>query len=78
MRFTAVRRSVTCLPERFSMAEFDIFSSLAARAGSEPTMRTTWSTVEASSASARLLGGHADVTVASDQGLRVEVTLPLD
>jgi hypothetical protein len=51
IRATAVRRSVTVLPLKFSAAEFEICSRRAARAGSEPITRTTLSGVTLSSAS---------------------------
>src|ERR1700691_955722 len=43
MRLIAVRRSVTDLPLRLSDAELEILSKRAAKAGSEPTTRTTCS-----------------------------------
>src|SRR5580704_13886108 len=46
MRLTAVRRSVTVLPLRLSDAEFAIRSRRAANEGSDPTTRTTCSTVD--------------------------------
>src|SRR5450631_980551 len=50
----AVRRSFTVRPLRFRDAEFAIRSSRAARAGSDPTTRTTCSTDDFGSDKIRL------------------------
>src|ERR1700732_5558117 len=54
MRLIAVRRSVTGRPLRLSDAEFEIRSRRAARAGSDPSTRTTCSTEDFGSNKARL------------------------
>src|SRR6266403_663202 len=54
MRLIAVRRSVTARPLRLSDAEFEIRSRRAARAGSDPTTRTTCSTDDFGSDKTRL------------------------
>src|ERR1700722_2963175 len=54
MRLIAVRRSVTGRPLRLSDAEFEIRSRRAARAGSDPTTRTTCSTDDFGSDRTRL------------------------
>src|SRR5438552_14758487 len=51
MRLMAVRNSVICLPLRFSDAELAMRSIRADNDGSEPTTRTTCSTVDFESAS---------------------------
>src|SRR5271168_4747605 len=54
MRLIAVRRSVTARPLRLIDAEFAMRSSRAARAGSDPTTRTTCSVEDLVSARTRL------------------------
>jgi len=49
MRCTALRMSVTAVPVRFTATELAICSNRAASVGSAPTMRTTMSSVTASS-----------------------------
>src|SRR5208282_1885365 len=46
MRLMAVRRSVIALPVVFSEAEFEMRIKRAAKAGSDPTTLTTFSSVE--------------------------------
>src|SRR5271155_1878359 len=54
MRLMAVRRSFTTLPLRLSDAEFEIRNSRAAKAGSDPTTRTTCSSEDFGSDKTRL------------------------
>src|SRR5713101_4864181 len=71
MRLIAVRRSVTGRPLRLSDAEFEIRSSRAASAGSDPTTRTTCSTEDFWSDNTRL-------TRTAISGKEGRSTLPTD
>src|SRR6266851_3984924 len=71
MRLIAVRRSVTARPLRLSDAEFEIRSSRAASAGSDPTTRTTCSTEDFGSDKTRL-------TRTAISGKEGRSTLPTD
>src|ERR1700732_1031946 len=71
MRLIAVRRSVTGRPLRLSDAEFEIRSRRAARAGSDPTTRTTCSTEDFGSDKTRL-------TRTAISGKEGRSTLPTD